>query len=314
MKHPKKVRIFLTGGLGNQLFQMSAVLHFANSRRIEIDVVNLNPRMNSKGQAELFTLNLPKSINFLEKKHRNLISKVIGYNLRSGYLPRRLESSFFFGKLRNTLSSLTLFYFLRFPFFVRVSKDLGNDKNFQVSDQNEILIGYFQSEIVAQEIKKIKKSLFQGVCEELYQKYLLLSHEEQPILVHVRLGDYLAEDSFGIMSAEYYKESVTNLWQSGRYKKIWLFSDQPNDAMARIPEELRDKTRLINAESLESAETLRIMTVCKAFVIANSTFSWWGAYLRNEIESPVFAPKPWFKGLPEPTNLIPSDWIRRHGF
>lgn len=314
MKQTKKVRIFLTGGLGNQLFQTSAVLYFANLRRIEIDVVNLNPRKNSKGQAELLSLNLPKSINFLEKKHRNLISKVIGYNLRSGYLPRRLESSFFFRKFRNSLSFLTLFYFLRAPFFVRVSKDLGNDTNLQAGDQNEILIGYFQSELAAQEIKKIKKLLFQGVCEELYQKYLLLSQEEQPILVHVRLGDYLAEDSFGIMSAEYYRESITNLWQSGRYKKIWLFSDQPNDAMARIPEELRDKTRLMDTESLESAETLRIMTVCKAFVIANSTFSWWGAYLRNEIEGPVFAPKPWFKGLPEPTNLIPSDWIRQHGF
>jgi hypothetical protein len=314
MKEPKKVRIFLTGGLGNQLFQTSAVLHFVNSRRIEIDVVNLNPRKNSKEQAELLSLNLPESINFLEKKHKNLISKVIGYNLRSGYLPRRLETSFLFRKFRNSLSFLILFYFLRVPFFVRVSRDLGNDTNLQAGDQNEILIGYFQSELAAQEIKKIKKSLFEGVCEELYQKYLLLSQAEQPILVHVRLGDYLAEDSFGIMSAEYYKESITNLWQSGRYKKIWLFSDQPNDAMARIPEELRDKTRLMDTESLESAEALRIMTVCKAFVIANSTFSWWGAYLRNEIEGPVFAPKPWFKGLPEPTNLIPSDWIRRNGF
>jgi hypothetical protein len=314
MKQPKKVRIFLTGGLGNQLFQTSAVLHFASSRRIEIDIVNLNPRKNSKGHAELLSLNLPKSINFLEKKHNNLISKVIGYNLRSGYLPRKLESSFCFRKLRNSLSFLTLFYFLQAPFFVRVSRDLGNDANLQAGDQNEILIGYFQSEIAAQEIKKIKESLFLGVCEELYQKYLLLSQEEQPILVHVRLGDYLVEDSFGIMSAEYYRESITNLWQSGRYKKIWLFSDQPNDAMERIPEELRDKTRLMDTESLESAETLRIMTVCKAFVIANSTFSWWAAYLKNEFESPVFAPKPWFKGLPEPTNLIPGEWNRRQGF
>jgi len=229
-------------------------------------------------------------------------------------LPRKLESSFCFRKLRNSLSFLTLFYFLQAPFFVRVSRDLGNDANLQAGDQNEILIGYFQSEIAAQEIKKIKESLFLGVCEELYQKYLLLSQEEQPILVHVRLGDYLVEDSFGIMSAEYYRESITNLWQSGRYKKIWLFSDQPNDAMERIPEELRDKTRLIDTESLESAETLRIMTVCKAFVIANSTFSWWAAYLKNEFESPVFAPKPWFKGLPEPTNLIPGEWNRRQGF
>jgi hypothetical protein len=310
----KKVRVFLTGGLGNQLFQLSAVIHFANSRTIEIDLVNLKPRKNSKGHTELLSLNLPKSIDFLEKKYGNLISKVIGYNLRSGYLPRRFEENFMFRMLRHSLSFLVLFFLLRIPFFVRVSRNLGNDIKFQTNDKNEILIGYFQTEIVAREVRNIKESLFHGVCEDLYQEYLLLSHEEKPLLVHVRLGDYLAEENFGLLSLGYYRESITQLWKSGMYKKIWLFSDQPDDAVVRIPEELRDKTRLVDSKNLESAETLRIMTVCKGFVIANSTFSWWAAYLRNDLDSPVFAPEPWFKGLPEPENLIPREWRRMDGF
>jgi hypothetical protein len=314
VKAPNKVRIFLTGGLGNQLFQMSSAVHFANSRTIEIDLVNLKPRENSKGNAELLSLNLPSSIDLLEKKYGTLISKVIGYNLRSGYSPRSFEKNLLFRILRNSLTCLVLFFFLRVPFFVRVSRNLGNDAKFHSGSKNEILIGYFQTESVAKEIRYIKDSLFQGVCEDLYQEYLRLSQEEQPLLVHVRLGDYLAEQSFGILSPEYYRTSITSLWKSGFYKKIWLFSDQPNDAITRIPEELRDKIRLVGSENLESAETLRIMTVCKGFVIANSTFSWWAAYLRNEINSPVLAPEPWFAGLPEPADLIPVEWKRFKGF
>ncbi len=314
MKSANKIRIFLTGGLGNQLFQLSSVLHFANSRTIEIDLVNLKPRKNSKGFAELLSLNLPSSVRLLERKHVNLISKVIGYNLRSGYLPRSFERNFLFRFIRNSLSSLVFYFFLKVRFLVRVSRNLGNDTHFQTGKNNEILIGYFQTEIVAKELKHLKESLFQGVCEDLYQEYSKLSQKERPLLVHVRLGDYLTERSFGILSPDYYLASITTLWKSGMYKKIWLFSDQPNDAMTRIPEELRDQTRLVDLKNLESAETLRIMTVCKGFVIANSTFSWWAAYLRDEITSPVYAPRPWFKGLPEPENLIPSEWFRSKGF
>lgn len=314
MNAPKKVRIFLTGGLGNQLFQLASAIHFARSRIIELDLVNAKPRKNSSGDAELLSLNLPRSVKLLQKKHGSLISKIVGYNLRSGYLPRRFEENLLFKVIRNSFSCVALFFLLRTPFFVRVSSNLGNDPKFEAGSKNEILIGYFQTEIVAMEIRKISDSIFQGVGEELYQKYWKLSQDEQPLLVHVRLGDYLAEKNFGVLSTDYYKTSIEYLWKSGIYKRIWLFSDQPNEALLRIPEDLRDKIRLIESENLESAETLRIMTVCKGFVIANSTFSWWAAYLRNDKNSPVFAPDPWFTGLPEPANLIPNEWKRIEGF
>jgi hypothetical protein len=311
---PKRARIFLTGGLGNQLFQLAAVMYYAKSRTIEIDLVNSKPRRNSKGKAEILTLGVPDQIELLTKKKGKIVSKIIGYNLRSGYLPQRFETLFLFRFLRNGLSSLALFPFLGKIFSVKVSSNLGNDLKFKSNDSNEIIIGYFQTEIVAQKVRGIKDFLFQGVCEDLYQEYWKLSQEEQPLLVHVRLGDYLAESDFGILSSKYYESSIKHLWESGNFKKIWLFSDQPEDAILRIPKDLREKTKLIESENLESAETLRIMTVCKGFVIANSTFSWWAAYLRSDANSPVVAPKPWFQGLPDPENLIPDRWSRFVGF
>jgi hypothetical protein len=289
-------------------------MYYAKSRTIELDLVNSKPRRNSKGKAEILTLGVPDQIDLLTKKNGKIVSKIIGYNLRSGYLPKRFETLFLFKFLRNSLSSLALFPFLGKIFSVKVSSNLGNDLKFRSNDSNEIIIGYFQTEIVAQKVRDTKDFLFQGVCEDLYQQYWKLSQEEQPLLVHVRLGDYLAEADFGILSPKYYESSIKHLWKSGNFKKIWLFSDQPDDAVLKIPKDFRDKIRRIGSENLESAETLRIMSVCKGFIIANSTFSWWAAYLRSDLDSPVVAPKPWFQGLPEPENLIPIQWERIEGF
>ena len=111
---------------------------------------------------------------------------------------------------------------------LKIARGIGFSPNFKSSKRNTTLLGYFQSEKFASELKNAESLLgwspnFQS---DIFPQIVAEADNSKPLIVHVRLGDYLAEDSFGIMSAEYYKESVTNLWQSGRYKKIWLFSDQ----------------------------------------------------------------------------------------
>ena len=130
----------------------------------------------------------------------------------------------------------------------------------------------------------------------------------------MRLGDYQGEDQFGIPSSDYYENAIESLWVTGIYKKIWLFSDQPEDAIQRIPQKYREITRVISSIGLESAETLMIMTLCHGYVIANSSFSWWGAFLRENQNAPVIAPQPWFISLVEPSELVPSQWTRLPGF
>lgn len=310
----KYLKMFITGGLGNQLFQIAAALQYANGRRIQLDVETANPRRNSQGHAELLTLRMPDNFEIDSKNRGAFAAKIFGFNLRSGYFPKAYEKKTLFLGLRNILSSL--FFSIQFgkPFIVKVANNLGNDPDISAEEKNEILIGYFQTHLVATEILKISDSLFFNVGESEYLRFKELASEDLPLLVHVRLGDYLTENQFGVLSNSYYQSSIMELWESGDFKAIWLFSDGPVEAILRVPEKLRDLTRVIQSEHMESAETLRIMTLCKGFVIANSTFSWWAAYLREDRNSKVVAPEPWFVDLPEPKLLIPREWKRFKGF
>ena len=89
---------------------------------------------------------------------------------------------------------------------------------------------------------------------------------------------------------------------------MWLFSDQIESAKNRIPPELQSKTRLIAEVDGNDYSSLIAMTLGQDFVIANSTFSWWAARLSSNPNTRVIFPSPWFKGMPEPKNLIPTNW------
>lgn len=310
----KSLRVFLTGGLGNQLFQLAAALYYADSRRIELDVVTASPRKNKDGEAEALTLNIPTEIKVLENDQGTFVRKVFGFNLRSGYLPKNFEKTRSFRFIQSFCSSIALSAKFKRFYRVKVSRNLGSDNEFKSSDCNEVIIGYFQNHRVAEEIQKRKDQLFKGICEDEYQKFKSIADFEIPLLVHVRLGDYRSEDEFGILSSEYYQAAIEQVWRSETYKKIWLFSDEPEEAIQKFPSQFRSQTRVMETHHLGSAETLRIMSLCRGYVIANSSFSWWAAFLSESTNARVVAPSPWFTGLPEPTDLIPFNWSRVEGF
>lgn len=310
----KALRVFLTGGLGNQLFQLAAALHYAGSRRIELDVYTAEPRKSKSGEAEILSLELPPHIQILKKNQGKVVRKVFGFNLRSGYLPRNFEKKGVFKAIRGLGSTMALGVALKHFYRVIVSNDLGHDRRIKRSDRSEIIIGYFQTYKVSSEVIKRKEGLFGQLSNQNFQKLRSLAVIEKPLLVHVRLGDYQLEELFGILSPEYYRAAIEYAWQIGEFNKIWLFSDQPKDALRRIPQQYRDRIRLIENDDLDSAETLKIMSLCQGYVIANSSFSWWAAAL-SDFENPVVvSPKPWFIQLPEPTDLIPPHWDRFEGF
>ena len=307
--------LHLTGGLGNELFQIAAALYSSESKKVSIEWVLGKPRVNISSLPQIECYELPPGIKLLQRsKNSWLVGKTLGYLLRSSIEPNWIEARRIYRSASKLLGSLVLA--LKFKKFRVITT--GDNVGFfplKVDDRSRYLVGYFQSykysesKSVIEILKSLKAKNFEN-----YTKYKDLAASEEPLVVHVRLADYRQEDKFGIPETSYYHKAVTNLWNSGNYKSIWLFSDEPQHAVDRIPEELQVHIRSFGDVENCIVKTLEVMRLGKGYVIANSSFSWWGARLSTFPEAVVVAPKPWFSKLNEPESLIPIGWIRANGW
>ena len=112
---------------------------------------------------------------------------------------------------------------------------------------------------------------------------------------------------------EYYKAAVRMLKSRGvTWEKVWVFSD---DTVA-AEEELQDLSLELGAVRFveppadsHSFESILLMSKVSSLIIANSTFSWWGAALGIS-SRPIVCPEKWFASMGDPTDLCPPEWIR----
>ena len=301
--------VYLTGGLGNQLFQWSASFACGGQTELVIDVKNGNPRSNIAGTPDLLEFELPSGRNLVDNKMPWITSKAIGYSLRSHISPRGIEKYSQTLILVRLITSVLISFHFKRVVRLRVANGLGFDPKFCLKKGHNYLVGYFQSfrwpdQIDREEIAQIKLKNSNDTVE----MYRRLAKIEMPLVVHVRLGDYLAEGGFGVPKTPYYQSAIVTQLNSYPYKKIWLFSDEPDKALELVPKNLPVELRVITVDSVSPAETLEIMRMGCGYVIGNSTFSWWGAYLSYNLHSKVIYPSPWFQSLGTPSSLTPDEW------
>jgi hypothetical protein len=305
----------LTGGLGNQLFQLAAALSLGESHQIFIETTNGKPRSNSTGQPEISSFTLPDRVSFLERTGTNwLSSKATGYVLRSGITTRHFEKVRILRFMIRLAASVINSVALKSRVKVNVNSGVGYDKYLK-QKRFQLLIGYFQTYRYASmpAVYEELKNLTLVTQVDLIEEYRKLALVETPLVVHIRLGDYKLEESFGLLSKEYYSDAITELWSSGKYQKIWLFSDEPELAIQVIGDKYQDFVRIVPEVNDSAAATLEVMRSGSGYVIANSSFSWWAAFLSHTKNPVVLAPSPWFIGQEEPIDLIPPSWSRRNG-
>jgi len=114
MRKKHKITLSLTGGLGNQLFQLAAGLKISAGGQLNISTIYGKPRQNKRGKAEIFSFSLPSRVrNDSNRSVPWLIYKIAGYLLRIGIAPRGLEKSKFFLTLIRIIITIILNIFLK---------------------------------------------------------------------------------------------------------------------------------------------------------------------------------------------------------
>lgn len=171
--------------------------------------------------------------------------------------------------------------------------------------------GYWQNIKYFQEISDQIRSAFvfkrQMSDKNLYIKELI--ENSMSVSIHVRRGDYVGHSVLGgICDEDYYRRAIQCIEKSTHDATYFIFSNEINWC--------KEKLNLPNCHYVDwnkdndSYVDMQLMSLCKHNIIANSSFSWWGAWLNKNSEKIVISPSRWFnEGDYDMSDLIPAEWI-----
>ena len=179
---------------------------------------------------------------------------------------------------------------------------------------NTYIEGFFQSDKYFRDFDLGFE--FQNELNEKNKEISEQIKNSESISLHIRRGDYVKkkvyQNMFATCSPDYYKRAVdiiTNIHPRDNYK-LFIFSDD----IKWVKENIKLPYEMVYVDfnkGKESYNDMRLMSMCKHNVIANSSFSWWGAYLNKNHYKVVVAPQKWFnEDTQNQHDVIPEKWIR----
>lgn len=288
----EKVFVKFNGGLGNQMFQWAVGRMIKETTDMDVfyDMSYFKKDYARPYQLDIFKL----EPNFIGE----FLTKI------------KLE---FIWRLRSILKwekvfGITLYSEAQFNF----------DRNINKIKPNTFIEGFFQSEIYFKcvedklredfKFKKETDSRNKDLINELYST--------NSISLHIRRGDYVEKERYqklyATCSMDYYKRGVEYIAKQYPNPTLYIFSDDIPWAKENMDLKLPYDIVYVSHNSGDKAyEDLRLMSVCNHNIIANSTFSWWGAWLNRNQHKIVIAPQKWFndENIIQ-TDIIPKNWIR----
>lgn len=279
----------IRGGLGNQLFQYCAARVLADSIDVDLGLDIREYSSESPFGMDLHHFKIRGDFNadgMIQHKDDGLFSYAIDI-IR--------------GKQRNIYKEAHLSF----------------DPKLKTLGDNTYLKGYWQSEKYFRDSSKIIASDLKIITKPSSENIASLNQIESCLSVslHIRRGDYVSNAKYnekhGTCDLNYYLMAVNLLIEKlGNNIVIFAFSDDPDWVKENL--KLPVKINYIrHNSSAKSYEDLRLMIHCQHHIIANSSFSWWGAWLDQNPEKIVIAPEQWFAN-PKNCNpdIFPPEWIR----
>jgi hypothetical protein len=285
----KEITFEIAGGLGNQLFMLSAAIYFKEkfNRDVTFEISNL------------------EKISILHPGHN-----VYDLGLLDGYKVVRSKISNYgvFQKFQRLNRVMTRFGFNK-DFS---STEIGFIDLAQISEDCNLVRGYFQSwryfTAIADKPKLTNDSIPNP--SDWYFKELEKLRKKEFAAFHIRRGDYRfsINRKQGILEKSYF-EKIVHLVP--KEIELIFFTDSPNEVATEFAQFNR-KFRIIEPPaSSDPVESLLLMSEASYLAISNSTYSWWAANFAKP-ESHIFVPSKWFEQGEDPLDLYPESWIRIH--
>lgn len=284
----------IMGGLGNQMFQYA--LAVALHKKFSNEVVLIDP------------------------------SGFTGYPLHNGYELKRifnvpireanaLQQTKLFYPLRNyRMWQIANRFLPRRKNVVYESKDMKYNSDVLSNPESTYYLGYWQTEKYFKDVRSDILDSFRFPPtnkDDVNSKQIELLRISNSVSVHVRRGDYVKiGNTQGICTLDYYKSAIKIIKEKVNPNLYLVFSDD----IAWCRENLTDcfsDTQVIYVDWNRGADSYRdmqLMSCCNHNIIANSSFSWWGAWLNQNPDKIVISPSHWMNGGGW-IDIIPEDWI-----
>ena len=279
--------------IGNQLFQYAAARSLADRLGCELA---LDLRGLAENGDRPFQLDLYKTR-----------CSIADAALLNTLPPWRSSRS---GRLRSRIAQCAPGFYAYPVFWPR---DFSFDPSFERIEHPVFLVGYWQSEkYFAWNRYLLLQDLQLRTPIESNHPVLARIRSANSVALHVRRGDYVsnsaAADFHGTCDMTYYAAAVADLCKRHGRVELFVFSDEPEWARTHLKFDV--PTHILDLHSPEQGHLdLELMRHCKHHVIANSSFSWWGAWLSESTVQQVYAPRRWFRDPGVNTSdVIPLRW------
>ena len=290
------IAVTLVGGLGNQLFQYSAgrSLALRHDTELLLDLSLLHGHQQELATPRRYELGCfgVRARTADGVRSWEILASPSGVRLRARSRIRRARARFTVLRQRG-------FEFQ--PAFFDASDDT-------------LLVGFWQSEAyLAPHAERLRRELELPAPAPTAAELLACVAHESSVSLHLRRGDYAHDAAtrrtHGVLSETYYRAALAEIaTRSGSDLDVYVFSDEP--AHCRDHLDLGVPFTVVELPGVPAYEELRAMSTCRHHVIANSSFSWWGAWLDSRPDAIVVAPRRWVADSAVDTrHVVPERWI-----
>lgn len=286
----------LIGGLGNQMFQYAfgRKLSILNNTTLKLDATDLMDRSHRE--------------DFTYRDYR------LGFFNIDGQLVTPKERAIYFPRNSYTIR-FKKFICMKLGIIREITENETNarfDSRYLLKAKNGYACGYWQSEAYFNDIRPLLMAELTVKNEHLAGYAGIVSDilSKNSVSIHIRRGDYVTNpvtNSFhGVCSLDYYCNAIAYMKKIIPNPHFFIFSDE----MDWVKEYVNFDAPYTMVEANPDYIDLHLMSHCKHHIIANSSFSWWGAWLNPNPEKIVVAPKQWFKAEHmSSADLIPESWV-----